>query len=69
MRTACVCLLLTSIAFAPRSLSAQRPQIREHIDAYVKALASGSAEQYEAMAKQHFTPQLLARTPIDGPRP
>lgn len=62
MRVACVFLLLTSIAFAPRAQSAQRPEIREHIEAYVKALASGSAEQYEAMAKQHFTPQLLART-------
>ena len=43
-------------------LGAQSPEIRAHIDAYVAALSSGSAEQFDAMAKTHFAPDLLART-------
>jgi CubicO group peptidase (beta-lactamase class C family) len=53
--------LLLVIAAPP--LAAQRPEIRAHIDAYVAALSSGSADRFEAMATAHFTPALLARNP------
>src|SRR3954463_3898758 len=53
--------ILVAIAFAP-PLRAQRPELRAHIDAYVKALSSGSPDQFEAMAKDHFAPELLARS-------
>ncbi len=43
-------------------LGAQSPEIRAHIDAYVAALSSGSPEKFDAMAKTHFAPDLLART-------
>jgi D-alanyl-D-alanine carboxypeptidase len=56
MRTAAV--LALALALVPP----QNPDIRAHIDACVKALSSGSPAQYEAMAKEHFTPELLART-------
>jgi CubicO group peptidase (beta-lactamase class C family) len=51
-------LALATFASAP---AAQTPEIRGHADAYVKALSSGSPEEFEAMAKQHFAPELLAR--------
>lgn len=56
MRIALVLALALSLA------PAQSPELRAHIDAYVKALSSGSLQQFEAMAKEHFTPELLART-------
>lgn len=59
MRIAPVLLLALALAPAP---AAQTPEIRAHIDAYVTALSSGSPEQFESMAKAHFTPELLART-------
>jgi CubicO group peptidase (beta-lactamase class C family) len=59
MRVPAVLLALATIAAAPRG--AQPPDVRVHIDAYVKALSSGSAEQFEAMAKEHFTAELFAR--------
>ncbi|HKW02736.1 MAG TPA: serine hydrolase domain-containing protein [Vicinamibacterales bacterium] len=43
-------------------LGGQQSDIRAHIEAYVKALSTGSAEQFEAMAKVHFAPDLLTRT-------
>ena len=52
----CIALLLAV------PLGGQPPEIRAHIDAYVAALSSGSPEQFDAMAKTHFTPDLLART-------
>jgi len=54
-----VCFLA---ALAGLPLHAQPPEIRARIDAYVKALASGSPEQFEAMARENFTPELLDRT-------
>jgi CubicO group peptidase (beta-lactamase class C family) len=59
MRTA-IAISVASLA-AALPLRAQRPEIRAHIDAYVEALSSGSPEQFEAMARDHFTPELLAR--------
>ena len=43
-------------------LGGQQSEIRGHIDAYVTALSSGSPEQFEAMAKVHFAPELFTRT-------
>ena len=36
-------------------------EIRAHVDAFVAALTSGTADRFEAMAQQHFAPALLAR--------
>lgn len=33
------------------------PELRKNLDAFQKAFSSGSAEQYEAMAKTSFTPE------------
>jgi D-alanyl-D-alanine carboxypeptidase len=42
------------------------PEVRAHVDAFVAVLKGGTADQYEAMAQQHFAPALLARgTPAD----
>lgn len=60
MRIASAILICLAAAVLPPA--AQSPEIRAHIDSYVKALSSGSAAQFEAMAKEHFTPELLART-------
>lgn len=39
---------------------------RQRIDAFFKALSSGDADAFEAMAKEHFQPETLARrTPQD----
>lgn len=64
---ACSTLVLFAVLTLPGlttrpTLYAQAPDIRARIDAYVKALSSGSPEQFEAMAKEHFTPELLDRT-------
>jgi D-alanyl-D-alanine carboxypeptidase len=37
------------------------PEIRARVDAFVAALTSGTADQFETMAQQHFSPALLAR--------
>ena len=37
------------------------PAMRARVDAFVAALSSGSPELYEAMAREHFAPDLLAR--------
>jgi D-alanyl-D-alanine carboxypeptidase len=42
------------------------PHVRAHVDAFVAALTSGSAERFEAMAREHFAPDAYARrTPDD----
>ena len=39
---------------------------RQRVDAFFKALASGDPDAFEAMAKEHYTPEMLARrTPAD----
>lgn len=55
MRLVCAVLALALATGQP-------PDIRTRIDAYVKALSSGSPDQFEAMAKENFTPELLDRT-------
>lgn len=54
-------LVVVAISFTGIALAAQPPEIRTRIDAYVAALSSGSADRFDAMAKDHFTPDLLAR--------
>jgi CubicO group peptidase (beta-lactamase class C family) len=54
-------LVVVAISFSAIPLGAQPPEIRTHIDAYVAALSSGSADRFDAMAAGHFTPDLLAR--------
>jgi CubicO group peptidase (beta-lactamase class C family) len=67
MRTAlAACWLCCLTAFAPHA--AQTPELRARIDAYVKALSSGSADRFETMAKDNFTPALLARNPDQRPQ-
>ncbi len=44
-------------------ISAQQgppPEIRSHIEALTSAYNSGSVEQWEVMAKEHFAPSALA---------
>src|SRR5215471_3155912 len=62
MRIASAVFTCALAAFAGLPLHAQPPEIRARIDAYVKALSGGSPEQFEAMAKENFTPELLDRT-------
>jgi D-alanyl-D-alanine carboxypeptidase len=61
MRTVLPVLVVLVAAAPVAPPAAQRPEIRDHIDAYVKALSSGAPESFEAMAREHFTPELLAR--------
>ena len=63
MRKTSLALAVIAAALGPvaGSAAAQRPEIRARLDAYVTALSSGSPEQFEAMAKENFTPALLAR--------
>src|SRR5262245_56732584 len=62
MRMASAVLTLSLVTLTGSSTGAQSPEIRARIDAYVRALSSGSPEQFEAMAKEHCTPELLDRT-------
>lgn len=62
MRTMLAVLTLTLVSAAGLPGRAQQPRTAARLDAYVKALSSGLPEQFEAMAKENFTPELLART-------
>jgi D-alanyl-D-alanine carboxypeptidase len=44
------------------------PQVRARIEAFVAALSSGTAEAYEAMARDAFMPALLAKRTADERR-
>jgi len=68
MRTALTTLSFACLAAFATPGAAQSPEIRAHVAAYVKALSSGDAAQFEAMAKEHFTPALLARNPDQRPQ-
>ncbi len=55
-----------ALTAGPTILPAQQvgvpePEIRAHVDAFAAALTGGTADQFEAMAQQHFSPALLAR--------
>jgi D-alanyl-D-alanine carboxypeptidase len=67
-------LLASSLIFA-LSASGQQvvtagppPEIRSHIDALMKALNSGSSEQWEKMAQEHFSPGELKRHSVEERR-
>ena len=55
---------------AVESASAQGPdpQARAHVEAFAHALASLDADAFETMARDHFTPDLLARRTPESPR-
>ena len=54
----------TTPAAAPVDVQAGVGKTR--VDAFFKALASGNPDTFEAMAKEHYAPELLARrTPAD----
>src|SRR3981081_3754428 len=57
------------VIVAAVTLTAQRPEVQARVDALVAALSSGSPEQFEAMAREHYAPTLLAsRTPEERGR-
>lgn len=48
------------------AMAAQTPVGKTRVDAFFRALASGNADAFEAMAKEHLEPEMLARrTPAD----
>src|SRR5688572_20602556 len=57
------------LAFCVTALAAQErvaaggppPGVRAVLDAFVKAVNTGGVEQFQAMARTHFAPALLAR--------
>jgi CubicO group peptidase (beta-lactamase class C family) len=64
LKTVVPCLLLV---VAPLVLHGQQrapsPGVRAVLDAFGQALASGNADDFEAMAKRHFAPALLEKQP------
>ena len=54
-------LVISSLAGAQERADGPRPETRELISAFVKAFNSGSAEQWEKMAQEHFSAALLKR--------
>src|SRR3990172_10775569 len=44
------------------------PQVKARIDAFFEALASGDPAKFEAMAREHFTPDHLAQRTADQRR-
>src|SRR5215472_11334012 len=62
MRTWAALLTIGLVVLVHPSLDAQSPEVRARINAYVKALSSGSPDQFESMAKENFTPEFLDRT-------
>jgi CubicO group peptidase (beta-lactamase class C family) len=67
MRTSPALLTLVFVGLVHPSLGAQAPEIRARIDAYIKALSSGSPDQFEAMARENCTPEFLDRTAAQRP--
>ena len=55
-----VVVLAFTVAAQERRPGGPPPEIRARIDAFVEAYNSGSAEQFEAMAKANMTPELFA---------
>ena len=60
-------LVATGAIVATAITAAAQPGMgRQRVDAFFKALASGDPDAFEAMAKEHYTPEMLARrTPAD----
>jgi D-alanyl-D-alanine carboxypeptidase len=63
--------LALALAVGPGNPRAQQvgapdPEIRARVDAFAAVLPNGTADQFEAMAQQHFAPALLGRrSPAD----
>ena len=56
--------LVTIVPAAPRAqalVGPPDPEVRAVIDAFVAAITSGQADQFEAVAQQRFAPEVLAR--------
>lgn len=61
-------VLMLALAAAAAPSAQQRggpdPETRARVDAFVAVLTGGTADQFEAMAQQHFAPPLLARRSV-----
>jgi CubicO group peptidase (beta-lactamase class C family) len=57
--------LTVFLAAAPAFAQRADPALRAHVEALVAALSSGSPAAFEAMAQEHFAPELLARRSAD----
>jgi len=58
--------IVTLLLAGALAVAAQAPVGKTRVDAFFRALASGDADSFEAMAKEHFEPAMLARrTPAD----
>jgi D-alanyl-D-alanine carboxypeptidase len=60
--------MLAALAVAAAHPTAQGPdpEVRAHVDALIEAINSGDPAKFEAMAEQHFAPEMLKRrTPED----
>ena len=58
-------LALALLASGEQVVTGPPPEIRGHIDALVKALNSGSSDQWEKMAQEHFSPGELKRHSVE----
>jgi CubicO group peptidase (beta-lactamase class C family) len=56
-----LCVAAAAPGSQDRATGGPPPEIRARIDAFVAAFNSGSAETFEAMAREHYAPALLAR--------
>ncbi len=63
MRATTAVLTLAIVSLAGLPARAQPPDFAARVDSFVNALSSGSPDAFEAMAKEHYAPELLARTP------
>lgn len=62
LRFVCACALLAVPVTAAAQEAGAPPEIRALVDAVVGGI-TGTPGAWEAMAKQHFAPELLAKTP------
>lgn len=61
-------VIVAGLMIAGGAVAAAQPPVagKQHVDAFFKALASGNPEAFEAMAQEHYAPELLARrTPAE----
>ncbi len=70
--TRCIFLVACSVVFSLGAPGQQivnagpPPEIRSHIEALIKAWNSGSSDDWEKMAQQHFSPGELKRQPAEA---
>lgn len=60
-------LLLSAVPAAAQEIiqTGPPPELRKNLDAFQKAFNSGSADEYEAMAKVAFTPESLKKQTVE----